>query len=176
MKEVWKDIEGYEGSYQVSNLGRVKSLGRVDSIGHNKSSKILKAHPNGGKYLDVTLFNQNRREYFLVHRLVAQAFIPNPSDLPQVNHIDEDKTNNCVSNLEWCTAKYNLNYGNRRKSAIESMKKPIISISPDGIIKQEVSATDFSKRTGIDVRNVNAVLKGRRNHTHGYHFKYVKEH
>ena len=175
MKEIWKDIEGYEGLYQVSNFGMVKSLERIDSIGRKKSSRILKLHYNSQRYLNITLFNSEGRKYFLVHRLVAQAFIPNPGNLPQINHIDEDRVNNRVDNLEWCSSKYNLNYGNRRKKANESSKKPIISISPEGVIRREGSATDFSKRTGIDVRNINAVLKGRRRHTHGYRFRYIKE-
>ena len=103
MEEVWVDIEGYEGLYQISNLGRVWSV---------KSNIYLK----GGiisNYISVGLYKDRHYKNFHIHRLVAKAFIPNPLNLPQVNHKDEDKFNNRVDNLEWCTAKYNSNYGGR---------------------------------------------------------------
>lgn len=102
--EIWKDIEGYEGLYQVSNKGRVKSF-------HSGEGKIMKpgTHPLG--YKSVTLFKDKKGKVAKVHRLVAQAFIPNPENLPVINHKDENPSNNNVENLEWCTQKYNLNYG-----------------------------------------------------------------
>ena len=118
MIEIWKDIEGYEGIYQVSNLGNVKVLDRYvnSSIKNNKivkrQGKILKQYIKKG-YLQVTLTLNNKRKYYNVHRLVANAFIPNPDKLPQVNHKNENKYDNRVENLEWCTAKYNCNYGTR---------------------------------------------------------------
>lgn len=106
-KEIWKDIEGYEGKYQVSNLGRVRSL--VDSNG-NKRIKILSynKHPQG--YLKVNLWRDNKVRYKYVHRLVARAFIPNPNSLPQVNHISGVKTENNVQNLEWVSRIENMKH------------------------------------------------------------------
>lgn len=107
MKEIWKDIDeikgiDYTGLYQVSNLGRVKGL---------KNKHILKQRLKNNGYCVLTLCKENKPKTYLVHRLVAEAFIPNPNNYPQVNHKDEDKTNNCVDNLEWCTKEYNMNYG-----------------------------------------------------------------
>lgn len=118
MQEIWKDIEDYEGLYQVSNLGRVKSCDRQVFAGVNSNhkyqhlkSKILKT--GGGKYKQVILSKDGRIKAFTVHRLVAQTFISNPNNLPCVNHKDENSKNNCVENLEWCTYKYNNEYNNR---------------------------------------------------------------
>ena len=118
MKEEWKDIKGYEGLYQVSNLGRVKSLGNNKS----KKEKILDPKPNMYGYKEVRLSKEGKRKPYKVHRLVAIYFIPNPNNYKEVNHKDEDKTNNHVSNLEWCDRKYNINYGTRNKKASDSMK------------------------------------------------------
>ena len=109
--EIWRDIEGYEGLYQVSNLGRVRSL-NYKRTGKVQNMK-LGTYPNGYKMVDLKK-NKNRKAH-LVHRLVAKAFIPNPNpdQLCEVNHKDEDKTNNCVENLEWCDVKYNSNFGTR---------------------------------------------------------------
>ena len=105
MDEIWKDKKNYEGHYQVSNFGRVKSI----KFG---KEKILKQSIRHGYYCVVLSKNGILKNYF-VHRLVAEAFIDNPDNLPQVNHKDECKTNNIVSNLEWCDRKYNINYGTR---------------------------------------------------------------
>lgn len=110
-REEWKDIKGYEGIYQISNMGRVKSL----SNGKYKKEKIRKYRKDKDGYLQLNLHKNNVMTTFKVHRLVAEAFIPNPHNLPQVNHKDEDKTNNRVDNLEWCTVEYNNNYGTRNK-------------------------------------------------------------
>ena len=101
MKEIWKEITGYEGKYQISNLGKVKSL-----VGN---SKILKPELRTG-YYSVSLMKNRKRKKHRIHRLVAIAFIPNPDNLPTINHKDENKLNNYVDNLEWCTAKYNSHY------------------------------------------------------------------
>ena len=120
--EEWKDIKGYEGLYQISNLGRVKSLSRIDSRGHKLNEKILKPKIRGYGYKAVMLSKNNIHKLYYIHRLVAEAFIPNPDNLPCVNHIDENKNNNCIENLEWCTRKYNTNYGTRSKRQSEKMK------------------------------------------------------
>ena len=113
--EVWRDIEGYEMIYQVSNMGRVKRLDGIDSQGRNWKGRILSPGIDKGGYLKVCLYKEGKVNRFLVHRLVAHAFIPNPEGLPQINHIDEDKTNNLVDNLEYCDRKYNMNYGTRNE-------------------------------------------------------------
>ena len=123
MKEIWKDIKGYEGIYQVSNKGNVRSLDRTVITKENKvrslKGKLLKPATITHGYLGVNLCNKSYR----VHRLVAEAFIPNPNNLPIINHLDEDKTNNCVDNLQWCTSQENNTYGTRLQKASDSMKK-----------------------------------------------------
>ena len=104
MGEIWKDIPGYEGLYQVSNLGNVKSLFRY------RRKLSIQTQPNG--YKAVVLYKNGNKKFKLVHRLVAEAFIPNPYKKPAVNHLDENRGNNVVSNLEWVTNKENQNYGN----------------------------------------------------------------
>ena len=113
MEEIWKDIEGYEGLYQVSNLGRVKSFPRKGT--HTTKERILKLTKSNKNYVIVILKNNYIQKAKSVHRLVAEAFIPNPNNLPQVNHKDENKLNNKVDNLEWCDNIYNCNYGTRNK-------------------------------------------------------------
>lgn len=113
MEEVWKPIKGYEGIYEVSNYGRIKSLQRIRN---NKNglitlkTSIRKPQVSRGGYLCVILRKHNDPKYHYVHRLVASAFIPNPNNYPFINHIDEVKTNNQVNNLEWCSRLYNNNF------------------------------------------------------------------
>ena len=110
--EIWKDITGYEELYQISNYGRVRSLDRYDSMGRFKEGIMLKTYDNGNGYKKITLYKNGLCKTFSVHRLVAIAFIPNDNNLPQINHKDENPSNNHVDNLEWCTNEYNSNYGN----------------------------------------------------------------
>lgn len=108
--EIWKDIKGYEGLYQISNLGRVKSLAKL-----YQGERLMKLREDKDGYLYVGFYKDEVKKYFRVHRLVAQAFIPNPLNLPLVNHKNEDKHKNQVDNLEWCTAEYNNTYNGRAK-------------------------------------------------------------
>lgn len=118
-KEIWKDVIGYENLYQCSNLGRVKSLGNGKS--GNSKEKILKQKICKG-YCRIQLCKDNKKKHYQVHRLIATAFLPNPQNLPQVNHKNEQKTDNCVSNLEWVTQKYNINYGLHNERSGKSRK------------------------------------------------------
>jgi hypothetical protein len=112
--EVWKDIKDYEGLYQISSWGRVKSLSRRMWVGRGwtiSKEKILRAHNTGKGYLQ-TFFTKDYKKYYpLIHRLVAEVFIQNPLNLPDINHKDGNKSNNYVNNLEWCTKKQNTQYG-----------------------------------------------------------------
>ena len=105
MMEEWKEIPGYEGLYEVSNMGNVRNVRR---------NTLLRLSKDCYGYTQVSLYKNSIRTGLRVHRLVAQAFLSNPDNLPQVNHKDEDKSNNRVDNLEWCDSKYNLNYGTAR--------------------------------------------------------------
>ena len=120
MEEIWKDIKGYEGLYQVSNLGRVKSL--KNSSGKSRERIKTLRVSNRGYYL-VNLCKNRYYETKSVHRLVAEAFIPNPENLPVINHKDENQLNNNFDNLEWCSQKYNLNYSAKRKKEREKINE-----------------------------------------------------
>ena len=140
MEELYKDIKGYEGLYQISNLGNVI----------NKNGKKKKLTKNADGYLRVSLSKNNKKKWFFVHRLVAEAFIPNQKELPFVNHRDELKTNNCVSNLEWCNSKYNNSYGTRLERFSKSISKQIYQYDFNGeLIKIWKSVTE-AKNNGFN--------------------------
>ena len=146
--EEWRDIKGYEGLYQVSNLGRVKSF---NYKGHKGYEGILKPKLDSRGYDMVGLYRNNKRSFFNIHRLVAQAFIPNPNNLPQVNHKDENKVNNCVSNLEWCTNEYNQNYGTRNKRIGKSLGKKTLCITTDEVFN---SAAEGGRKYGVHRQSI----------------------
>ena len=165
-KEVWRDIEGYEGLYQVSNLGRVKSF-------KGSSESILKGRNSTSGYLQVDLCKQGVVSTKLIHRLVAQAFIPNPENKQEVNHIDEDKTNNLHSNLEWSTRKENNNHGTRNERVSKIKSIPIIATNlKTGEFREFCSSKECARQLGLKSSNISAVLKGKQKQTKGYIFKY----
>ena len=132
MKEIWKDIKGYEGLYQISNLGRVKSFRESAKFGKQKEYILKPSMINSGYHV-VTLYKKDRtRRKHQLHRLVADAFIPNTENLPCINHKDENKINNEVSNLEWCTYSYNNNYGTAKERARKTRMKFIHQQRTDG--------------------------------------------
>lgn len=137
-EEIWKDVNGWEGLYQVSNLGRVRSVPHYDWMNRPYKGKVLTPVRNGNGYLRVNMTNGKIRRLSDVHRLVASAFIPNPNGYPEVNHKDEDKDNNHVDNLEWCTEKYNTNYGTGRKRAgakVRGEKNPFAKLKEKDVIE-----------------------------------------
>ncbi len=167
MTEIWKDIDGYENLYKVSNLGNVMSFWK-------KHPHLMALKQGRGGYLHIGLRTCNKpRKNFDVHRLVAQAFIPNPNNLPQVNHIDENKTNNRVDNLEWCTAKYNTNYGTSLERRIKAYSKPVLQFDKNGnFINEYPSIKDAAKKTGINKSTIGMVCRGKYKYAGGYIWKY----
>ena len=170
MKEIWKDIKGYESLYRVSNLGRVKSLERKRKTKNNNMAivkeRILKHKIDKYGYCSVSLSKEGKLYYYTVHRLVAQAFIPNPNNLPQVNHKDENKLNNCVDNLEWCTNKYNSRFSN---------SIPILQFDLQGnFIKEWECITDASTSLNIDRKTICAICKHKKHYytAKGFTFQY----
>ena len=161
MIEEWKKIEGYE-DYEVSNFGRIKSYKQ------DKNGKITLGNKDKKGYLTKMLYNKDGCKTFKVHRLVAQAFIPNPNNLPQINHKDENKTNNNVSNLEWCDNNYNSHYGTKIERAAvsnyccETTSKKVYSVDNNGIIENFDSIGEAERITGLPHSNIIRALKGRR--------------
>lgn len=165
MIEIWKDIVGYEGLYQVSNLGRVKSSFRY--------KKILKQFEDNKDYLRVTLYKNNKSKSIKVHKLVAEAFIPNPNNYNCVNHKDENKTNNNVENLEFCSFYYNLMYGTRVQRIAEKNNKPILQFDLEGnFIKEFESITQASKELNNSLNNISQCCLGRSRTSKGYIFRF----
>ena len=120
--EEWRDIKGYEGKYKISSYGKVKSL-------KHKDEKLLKPSYDKDGYKQVILCDNGKDKKWFIHRLVAIHFLPNPNNLPQVNHKDEDKANNVVENLEWCTCKYNINYGTAKNKKAKSQGRQVLCIT-----------------------------------------------
>ena len=157
MIEEMKDIKDYKGEYAITRDGKVWSY---------KRKKFLKPRLVGG-YHQVVLCKDGKKKDLYIHRLVAEAYIPNPDNLPQVNHKDEDKSNNCVENLEWCDAKYNINYGTRTKK----ISKPVYCEELDRTFKSQVEA---ARELGLKQCNIVSCCKGRYKTTGGYHWRYAE--
>ena len=154
-EEIWKEIQGFEGEYAISNKGNVKNL---------KSGRILGGRYDSMGYKFVNLKGKN----YMVHRLVALAFIPNPNNLPQVNHIDERKDNNDVSNLEWCTALYNINYSSHKRCC------KINQLTLDGeLVKAWESSMQINRETGYSPGNIINCCKGKIRSAYGYRWEYA---
>lgn len=172
--EIWKQYLEFP-FIEGSSLGRVRTQDRVVRDGKGKrivKGRILKQHRNNCGYLMVGFWVNGKKVDRLVHRLVAQTFLPNPKNWPEVNHKDCNRTNNNVSNLEWCTHKYNANYREKYGvSMAEAQGQPIYAIN---LTTLEVSCfrsqNEASRALGINSGNVNSVLKGRYNQTGGFWF------
>lgn len=166
--------------YQVSNEGRVKSLPRIVDNGYvkrNIKEKILR-FGTSRDYLIVVLCDNTERKTFYVHRLVAEHFIPNPNNLLEVNHKNEDKTLNTVDNLEWCDRTYNVRYGSRTNKAAQAntngkCSKPVIQLSlDDEYIAEYPSVKEANRQFGFNVSNICSCCKGLRNNANGFKWKY----
>ena len=177
-EEEWKDIAGYEGYYQVSNLGNVRSLDRVVNYADGRTAKYkgqkiaINTRPNG--YLKVNLYKDHKMKNLTVHRLVAEAFIPNPIKYPVINHKDENKTNNHADNLEWCTNAYNSNYGTAKKrwaaKNSESVKGTHFSTGEVIYLK---SMTEGGKH-GFSQQGISDVCLGKYKYHRGYSFEKIE--
>lgn len=162
--EIWKPVVGFENLYKVSNLGNVKSIYRY------KKQLIPFKQKNG--YLSVTIYKDGKKYFKLIHRLVAMAFIPNPLEKEQVNHIDEVKTNNQVENLEWMTSKENMNYGTARARSSKAQGKSVIQMTMDGeILNKFDTENETAITTGANRYKISAVINGHRKSTGGFRWK-----
>lgn len=164
--EVWKDIVGFEGYYQVSSCGRVR---------RSDNHKIKSSPLNAYGYPQVNLYKDGKSHLYRVHRLVATAFIPNPNNLPMINHKDEVTTNNNVNNLEWCDAKYNVNYGSGKAKRALSRSKRVLQYSLTGQLIQEwKSATEAARELGFPQSGINwcCLRKPKHNSCKGYIWRF----
>ena len=175
MTEIWRPIKDYENIYEVSNLGRVRSLERTvirkNGVTLKVPEKILKPKARRDGYLTVNIYKNAVCKNYYIHRVVSTAFLPNPDNKPQVNHLSEEKTDNSVENLEWCTAKENVNYGTGIQRGHEKLGKPILCIELNQIFP---SVTDAARQLSLSKGNLGSVLAGRRKSAGGYHFEYVE--
>ena len=174
--EEWREIDGYNGRYEVSNLGHIRSVDFLCTNGNvYRGREISTRRSKNNGYLLVNLSWRSKKMTFSVHRLVANAFIDNPANLPQINHINEDKTDNRVENLEWCTNSYNCKYGNRNATMIQQRRKPVSQFLDDGtFIKSYESLGEASRSTGIRASHICCVCKGYIRKAGGYIWRYAE--
>lgn len=164
MREIWKPVDGFNGFYEVSDLGRIRSTNR-----------LLKQRKNNKGYFMVDLYKNNLRNQYLVHRLVAFAFVDNPQNYPCVNHKDENRENNKADNLEWCTQKYNMNYGSCPQRIGKANGKGVIQYDKSGNVVGKYISIIFAERmTGISNGSIGDCLHGRRKTAGGYLWRYEK--
>lgn len=167
--EYWLPIKGYEGLYEVSNWGRVRSL----NYNHTGKLKILKTSPNNKGYLGLSLCKNGKIKHHNIHRLVAEALLSNPNHYPCINHKDCDPSNNCVWNLEWCSYAYNNVYEERAKRSGAKQRKPVLQYTKDGqFVNYFNSARIAQEKIGISFKNINAVCLGKIHSAGGFIWKY----
>ena len=161
MKEIWRDIKGFEGKYMVSNMGRVKSL----NYKRTGKEKIMKGVDDGRGYLILNLYREGKGKTCKIHKLVAQAFLENPKGYNEVNHKDENKYNNCADNLEFCSRQYNVEY---------SQGKAVIGINKvSGLIMEFPSLMEAERQTGINHSHICTCCKGKLKSVGGFYWHYV---
>ena len=185
--EIWKDVENYEGLYQVSNLGRVRSLERDiycqnGTFHQHLKEKMLVPVLDRYGYQFVGLYKNGKRKKITVHRLVAEAFLPNLENKPQVNHKDENPLNNCVDNLEWCTSVYNINYGTRTVRAVQNRRSYKLGNHPQAkpVFCEELNKTfdcitRAGEELGICVSSIRSVCKGKLKTAGKLHWRYADD-
>ena len=176
--EIWKNIKGYEGLYQVSDQGRVKSLERIiikkDGRKFTVKERVLRPGATKDGYLIVALHAGDKQKTLTVHRLVCQAFHKNPENKPCVNHIDENKTNNAANNLEWCTYEENNNHGTHNERMAKTQSKPVAQYTRDGeLVKVWASVSEAGRRAGFDRGTISSVANGKRKTHKGFVWRYV---
>ena len=159
----WRDIENYEGLYRVNEYGDILSIGYGDK-------KLIKPKQDRNGYLYVSLYKNKKQKTNMVHRIVATAFCEGADYFPEVNHIDEDKTNNHYSNLEWCDRKYNVNYGTGTERSSEAHKKRVRCVELDMIFESVNAAANF---VGAEATNISKCLKGKYKTCSGYRWQYA---
>lgn len=181
MEEIWKPVAGFEGLYEVSNLGRVYSIPRIDGGNVKRGGHLMSYTSDKGGYLRCKLTKNGKRKIMFVHRLVAMAFIPNPKNFPCINHKDENTANNVVTNLEWCDYSYNINYGNRKEKVRAKelngvRSKPVAQYNLDGtLIQVYPSLNEAARQTGLSLGNLNCCCLNKPHYKTcgGYIWKYA---
>lgn len=156
------DIKGYEGLYAATEDGQIWSY---------RSKKFLKSYTSGAGYLQVDLYKDGKKGRYKVHRLVAETYIPNPENKPEVNHKSEIKTDNNVDNLEWTTRKENINYGTRNERISQKHKKAVYCVELDKVFD---SVSDAAAEIGVNVSRISECCSGKQKTSGGYHWKYAE--
>ena len=179
MTETWAYIPGFENRYMISTKGR------IISVAHKTKSKngVIKTFENAIRatrsdkdgYRLITLCLHGRKTTHKVHRLVAEVFVPNPHNYPQINHIDEDRSNNSADNLEWCTQKYNNYYSNVIERMVDGSRIPVIALLPDGETKQFKSYHEAGRALNVDPTTISKIANGKRHDCRGIRFRKAKK-
>lgn len=178
--EEWKPVVGYEGIYIASDKGDIKSVDRMDCAGRHRKECMMKYIIDRNGYCRVYLCKNGKTTSALVHRVIAKAFITNPNNLPEINHKDENKQNNCIENLEWCSHKYNSNYGTRTSKiipkTIDKTRTPVDQYDLKGnLIKEWYSMNEAARQLGLIQQNISRCCYGKRNTVGGFKWKFHKK-
>lgn len=196
-REEWRPVKGYEGLYEVSSFGRVRSVDRnvryVNGNIHHRKGKFLSQYIRPDGYVQIEISKDNNKRQVTAHRLVAEAFIPNPDNLPQVNHRNEDKTANYPDNMEWCNSKYNNNFGTKpqriskklsgrnhtnvsilkMRETKRSKMKPVLQYTLDGEFVAEYESQRAAQRqTGTNESHIGRCCRGECNYAGGFIWRY----